>query len=116
MVKSSALGRQIGAAVLCQRPADGAAAPAMADLPAELAQRVAAAAATEGAARRRLELPAPTAARTCQLCAELAVVDASLADLVLRMLCYDPAQRVTAQQVSALRMLAMLHGVSQGES
>lgn len=106
MVQRSTLGRQIGSVVLCQRPAAGAGAwaQARAGLPAELAQRVAAAAAPAGAAGAagpRLELPVPTAARACPLYAELAAVDASLADLVLGMLCYDPAQRITAQQVGA---------------
>lgn len=101
MVQPSSLGQQIGWAALCRSPAGGAGASVQTrnDLPAELAQRIAATATSAGAAGARLETPAPVPARSCRLYAEVAAVDASLADLVLHMLCYDPAQRITAHQV-----------------
>ena len=42
-------------------------------------------------------MPPPASQR---LRAELVAVDASLADLVLRLLALDPARRLTAQQVT----------------
>lgn len=104
MVQGSALGQQLGAATLCTPPvgtagaASAAAAAGPAALPPELQQRVAAATATGGALRLA---PPQHGAAGCQLYAELAAVDAGLADLVLHLLRYDPSGRITAHQVCA---------------
>ena len=93
LVRGAALGPHLDLSALCQ-PSSAAAAAAVAPsrvLPPELEQRAAAAAASSG-----LQAPAPP---QCQLYAELAGVDASLADLVVRLLAYDPVQRITAHQV-----------------
>lgn len=91
MVRGSAAAQEMGLAALGGHAARQAARAPQTTLTRELEQRVAAAGVPE------LALPGPR--RACQLRDELAAVDAGCADLVMRLLAYDPAQRLTAHQV-----------------
>ncbi|EFN56857.1 hypothetical protein CHLNCDRAFT_51650 [Chlorella variabilis] len=90
MVRGSAAAQEMGLAALGGHAARQAARAPQTTLTRELEQRVAAAGVPE------LALPGPR--RACQLRDELAAVDAGCADLVMRLLAYDPAQRLTAHQ------------------
>lgn len=96
MLRTSPLAQHTDLSALWSTTPGGAAATdGRATLPAELEQRAAAAAA---AGVRSAPLRAP-----CALHVELAAVDADLADLVLRLLAYDPTQRITAHEVHGAR-------------
>jgi hypothetical protein len=110
MVAASPVGAELG--LPCGRAQGSPAAEQAAAtprLPRELAAAAAAAVAAEGSCGA---LRAPWAA--CPLAAELAAVDVQLADLVLGLLRYDPAYRLTAHQVRA--RLAAVRSAAHGPS